>query len=369
MEGTLNILCLEDSTEDFGLINHHLKKANLDYLSRRVESREEFIQALNESVVDIVLSDHSIPQFNSLDALSMVRRSNPGLPFILVTGAVSEEFAVNCLKLGADDYVLKKNLKDLPQVIENAVRARAEESRKARMAAELARRNEELAKLNKELDAFVYSVSHNLRAPLRSILGLLNLSRNEEDLNAIRTYHDLMEKSITKLDKNLAEILDYSRNCAQELKIEQVDVEAITLDTFEKLMFMPGFDQLEKETSFDQHIAYHGDAYRLSVILNNLISNAVKYRDLKKAKQILRIEAVVRKRELMLKVSDNGIGIQDELLPKLFKMFSRATDQSEGVGLGLYIVKEAVEVLKGEISVASKAGEGTTFTLRIPNYD
>lgn len=369
MEGTLNILCLEDSTDDFGLINHHLKKANIDYLSRRVESREEFIQALNETTVDIVLSDHSLPQFNSLDALTMVRRNNPGLPFILVTGAVSEEFAVNCLKLGADDYVLKKNLKDLPQVIENAVRARAEESRKARMAADLARRNEELAKLNKELDSFVYSVSHNLRAPLRSVLGLLNLTRMEEDMETIRSYHDLMEKSIRKLDENLAEILDYSRNCAQELKIEQVDIEAVTMDTFEKLMFMPGFDKLEKVTSFDQRIPYHGDSYRLSVILNNLISNAVKYRDLKKTKQVLRIEAVVHKNELRLEISDNGIGIQDGQLPKLFRMFSRATDQSEGVGLGLYIVKEAVDVLKGEISVASKAGEGTTFTLRIPNYD
>lgn len=368
MEGTLNILCLEDSPEDFGLINHQLKKAGFQYQSRRVESKEDFIRAMNESNVDIVLSDHSIPQFNSLDALTMVRGTSPDLPFILVTGAVSDEFAVNALKLGADDYVLKKNLKDLPQVIGNVLRVRAEESRKTKLAADLTTRNEELAKMNKELDSFVYSVSHNLRAPLRSILGLLNLSKMEEDLETIRSYHELMERSIRKLDDNLIEILHYSRTSAQELKIEQVDLESITNDAFEKLMFMPGFDKLEKTVNIDQRTPYHGDAYRLSVILNNLISNAVKYRDFKKPKQTLKVEASVQSSELTIEITDNGIGIQDYQLPKLFKMFSRATDQSEGSGLGLYIVKEAVDMLKGEITVASKAGEGTTFTLRIPNY-
>jgi signal transduction histidine kinase len=368
MESTLRILCLEDSPEDFGLINYHLKKANFEYLTERVESEEDFLKALNESSFDLVLSDHSIPQFNSLEALKKVRLYSPALPFILVTGAVSEEFAVSCLKFGADDYVLKKNLADLPNVIENAVRMRAEEKRKIRMAKDLATRNEELSKLNKELDSFVYSVSHNLRAPLRSILGLLNLSKTEQDRDAINTYHELMEKSIKKLDLNLAEILEYSRNATQDLKIENIDIKAITNDAFEKLMFMPGFNDLHKHVEIDQRTPCFGDAYRLSVIVNNLVSNAVKYKDAKKTMQWLKIVATVEKDQLVFSISDNGIGIDQYQLPKLFKRFSRATDQSEGVGLGLYIVKEAVEILKGEISITSTPGEGTTFNIRIPNY-
>jgi signal transduction histidine kinase len=368
MESTFKILCLEDSLEDFGLINHYLKKGNFSFSAARVESKDEFLRALDDLSFNLVLSDHSLPQFDSLEALKIVRANSPNLPFILVTGAVSEEFAVNCLKLGADDYVLKKNLKDLPQVIENAVRVREEEARKTKQAKELAIRNQELSKLNKELDSFVYSVSHNIRAPLRSILGLLSLSKGERDPEAIHTYHELMEKSIQKLDNNLIEILEYSRNSTQELRVEEVDINQLIDEGFEKLMFMPGFDKLSKEVKVEQDAPYFSDAYRVSVIFNNLISNAIKYRDPAKSQSFLKIHGKVTKDELVVNITDNGIGIDQDQLPKLFKMFSRATSQSEGAGLGLYIVKEAVELLKGKVEISSTAGEGTTFTLRIPNY-
>src|SRR5688572_15810253 len=117
MESTLNILCLEDSVEDFGLIQRVLSKGQVSFNAIRVDTRKEFIHVLENSTVDLVLSDHSLPEFNSLDALKIVRGHQHPVPFILVTGAVSEEFAVRCIKLGADDYVLKQNLSGLPHVI------------------------------------------------------------------------------------------------------------------------------------------------------------------------------------------------------------------------------------------------------------
>ena len=90
MESTLKILCLEDSVEDFGLIQYHLRRAGIAGDIQRVETREEFQQALQNTHVDLVLSDHSLPQFDSLEALKIVRSNFPVLPFILVTGAVSE---------------------------------------------------------------------------------------------------------------------------------------------------------------------------------------------------------------------------------------------------------------------------------------
>jgi signal transduction histidine kinase len=367
MENTLNILCLEDSVDDFGLIQRELSKGLTSFKATRVETRKEFILALDNSAVDLVLSDHSLPEFNSLEALNIVRGYQKPVPFILVTGAVSEEFAVRCIKLGADDYVLKQNLSGLSHTIKSALRSREEEAEKKRMAKELESRSEELARLNRELDSFVYSVSHNLRAPMRSILGLLNISRMENDLDKIHAYHNLMEKSIQKLDKNLIEILEYSRTSRQDLKLETVDVKGIIDDAFEKIEFMNGNERIRKEIVVEQTVPFINDAYRLSVVLNNLASNAVKYQDYSKRESFIRIHVKVDSQQLFLVITDNGIGIEKKSLPEIFKMFSRATNKAEGVGLGLYIVKEAVELMKGEITVSSILTEGTSFRITIPN--
>ncbi len=117
MNQAMKIVMLEDLEEDAGLIDRVLKKEKFSYTRVRVDTRDEFIDALEKFGPDLVLSDHSLPQFNSIEALQICKQQRPDIPFILVTGAVSEEFAVNCLKQGADDYVLKSNLSRLPLAI------------------------------------------------------------------------------------------------------------------------------------------------------------------------------------------------------------------------------------------------------------
>jgi len=147
--------------------------------AKRVDTKEKYLEALNTFHPDVILSDHSLPLFNSTEALKVCQAKHLHIPFILVTGAVSDEFAVNCIKLGADDYVLKTNLSRLPSAIEKALRHKRTETARVKAISELAARNEELLKINNELDSVVYSVSHNLRAPLMSVLGLLNLVKHE----------------------------------------------------------------------------------------------------------------------------------------------------------------------------------------------
>jgi signal transduction histidine kinase len=370
MEKELKILMLEDLEDDVGLIERALTKQGIQFVSKRVDTRDEFVEALDSFDPDIILSDHALPQFNSLEALTICRNQHIDIPFILVTGTVSEEFAVSCLKQGADDYVLKSNLVRLPSAIQNALKQRLHEHKRKKAEKALRKQNEELVKINKELDSFVYSVSHNLRAPLMSVLGLINLVQVENkktEQDALTDYFSMMQQSIHKLDDTLKEILDYSRNARSELNIEELDFQRMVEDSFERMKYMEGSDKIKKTIQVKTTAPLYTDIYRLSVIINNLVSNAIKYRDANKSQSTISIEASISDVNLFVIFKDNGIGISQDYINKIFDMFFRATDRSEGAGLGLYIVKETVDKLHGDIRVESAMGEGTTFTIRVPN--
>jgi signal transduction histidine kinase len=369
MEKSLKILMLEDLEEDVGLIERTLNKQGISFITKRVDTRLEFSKALTDFQPDVILSDHALPQFNSLEALTICQKEDMHVPFILVTGTVSEEFAVSCLKQGADDYVLKSNLVRLPSAIQNALKQRHHEQKRKKAEKALRRQNEELVKINKELDSFVYSVSHNLRAPLMSVLGLINLVQieNKKTDSHLLQYFAMMQQSIHKLDDTLKEILDYSRNARSELNIEQADFKKLIEDSFERMKYMEGSEHIEKSVEFVNEAPLYSDPYRILVIINNLVSNAIKYRDVLKSPSIIHIQVNVTEADVSLVFTDNGIGIAPEYINKIFDMFFRATERSEGAGLGLYIVRETVEKLHGKISVESTLGEGTTFHLKLPN--
>lgn len=360
-------MSLEDLEEDFYLITHALKKSGMTFTAKRVDSKEEFSRALEEFGADVILCDHALPQFNSNEALRIFHQHNLQIPFILVTGAVSEEFAVSSLKHGADDYVLKSNLARLPNVIDNALKQRESERAKVEAAQALARQNEALTKINKELDSFVYSISHNLRAPLMSVLGLLDLAQNESNTAVIQQYHEMMKSSVCKLDETLKEILEYSRNARQGLIIAEIDFQKLINDNFERMQFMPGYDRIRKEIFIEGEGRFFSDSYRLSLILNNLISNAIKYSDPQKETSFIQITISLRPQKVSLVFKDNGIGIEPDYIQKVFNMFFRATEKNEGAGLGLYIVKEAVEKLGGHIELESQVGKGVVFRIELPN--
>lgn len=369
MEKELRILILEDIEDDALLVDYALKKEKFMFTRMRVDTREQFSEALDSFNPDVILSDHSLPQFNSLEALKICQNKKLDIPFILVTGAVSEEFAVNCLKRGADDYVLKTNLSRLPLAIRYALRQHRYESNRQAQEEILRQQNEQLIKINKELDSFVYSVSHDLRSPLSSILGLINVAKLEgfKDPQMLNTYFEMIERSILKLDETIKEILDYSRNARGELAIEEIDLEKMIQNAFNQMQYLPGYHGTVKQVSVQNHTALYSDTYRLSVILLNLISNSIKYGDDSKDQKQIQVTATITPAHCVLQVRDNGIGIHSDYIDNVFNMFYRATDRSQGAGLGLYIVKEMVEKLSGSISITSELGEGTKITITIPN--
>lgn len=364
---------LEDSRDDAGLIERVLQKESLDYVAERVETREEYDNAIRNFEPDVVLSDHGLPQFNSIEALRICLKERKFTPFILVTGTVSEEFAATCLKLGADDYILKTNLSRLPSAIYRALKERRLNHLKGEARRALRRQNEallqannELTKVNYELDNFVYSVSHNLRAPLTSVMGLLNLAKNEDKDEKLSAIHEMMRSSIMRLDETLKEILDYSRNARNEIVLEQIDVANVIHAAIGKLNYLDREKLIDWKVTVQQNVPFISDKSRIEIILNNILANAIAYRTERRA-PLIEVDAQTTEQNLKVVIKDNGIGIDANLLPKIFNMFYRATEKSSGAGLGLYVVQETVKRLQGSVDVTSVHGEGTTVTLILPN--
>ncbi|MDH5366857.1 MAG: ATP-binding protein [Cyclobacteriaceae bacterium] len=226
-------------------------------------------------------------------------------------------------------------------------------------------RTEKLEKSNKELDRFVYSASHDLSAPLKSIVGLLNLAKMDYDSEA-SFYLNKIGNSILKLEDVIKNLIQFSRNSMQEVKVEEIDFHEMKKELQEDLIYSASNkDTIEFTSEVIGDISLVTDPVRLKVILSNFISNALKYR---KENDTCKIYLCVYKEgdTIVVSVEDNGIGIENEYLDKIFDMFFRGSSTSDGSGLGLFIVKEAVEKLNATIDVTSTVGEGTKFSVLFP---
>jgi ligand-binding sensor domain-containing protein/signal transduction histidine kinase len=234
-----------------------------------------------------------------------------------------------------------------------------------RINAELELLNRELNKTNAELDSFVYRTSHDLRAPLTSIQGLINLTKIEQELTCQQKYLGLIEKSVKKLDIFIKNIIDYSRNSRTKIDPRPIHFEELIEETFDELKYMEGSQPLDKQVDISCTGTFYTDPYRLKMILNNLLSNAIRY---SKPGSPSWIKVVVKTNEKSaeIQVCDNGIGIPAESLDRIFDMFYRASQSNTGSGLGLYIVKESVDVLGGTLAVTSQPGKGSTFKIVLP---
>ena len=229
----------------------------------------------------------------------------------------------------------------------------------------------ELVKANMELDKFVYSVSHDLRAPLSSMTGVVEIAEEETQEPVVLENLNYLKGSIKKLDTFIGDILDYSRNSRLEVKKEEINFSEVLRDITTNLKYMSANEKSVKQVKIDidinEDVKFHSDKSRLNVVLNNLISNAIRYQNPKADDPFVNIKVDTSDTEANIVVRDNGIGISKELHDKIFEMFYRVSESSVGSGLGLYIVKETVGKLNGSIQVESEPGKGTSINILIPN--
>lgn len=476
---TLQIIIIEDIDTDAELIIRELRKSGIDFKATRIESKEELGAALQTDGVDLILSDYNLPSFNAIDALHIVKQITPEIPFILVTGAQTEEIAVNCLKEGAYDYILKNSLTRLPSAVLNAIKS-LENRRERRTATKQLKDKEEkyrhlfenslvgilrwkledgsiietnkkareftqlfcgdlnffhhcflkndeyeflinvlqgegeihnfefqvkntgqdirwlslsakvfveegeiegviqditqskesiveLERVNYELDRFVYHASHDLKSPLRSIMGLVYAAKEATSLEEMHGYLEMFEQCTTKLESLVSDLLTLARSNRAEENLTPFNFEKEINESLQLLTSLNKDNHISVITSIEKPTgSFVIDAVRMRIILNNLITNAHKYHRLS-VQQFIKISTHYGTQDdITIIIEDNGEGISSSHLGKVFDMFYRASKTSEGSGLGLYIVKSMIEKMNGTIQVKSDVGIGTTFTVTIP---
>ncbi len=230
------------------------------------------------------------------------------------------------------------------------------------------KQNKMLKKTNLELDNFVYSASHDIRSPLTSILGLINIAAQARDKEEIDKCLTLMRTRVNRLDEVIEDILDFSKNIRLEKKYREINLAYFIDELLNNHEFGDNYKKLDIQLTISSDFEVITDPMRLKVIAKNLISNSVKFMNKNHGVPWLRISALRADTHFLLIFEDNGEGIREELQDKVFDMFYRASEKSKGSGLGLYIVKEMVENLHGTIKLRSTYGEGTTIIIELPDH-
>jgi len=359
MSRPLKILILEDNSGDAGLTLRALKTSGLHFEHRVSDNKVDYIVALQTFQPDVILSDHSLPSFTSEEALPIAKDICKSSAFILVTGTVSEEFAVKIIKAGADDYVLKSSLTRLPSAILNAyAKRRAEMENEQHM--------KKLTAVNKELQTFIYRASHDLRGPLSSMKGLINVARIETEPLQMAKLISLMDTSAEKLDKIVVDLIETLGIRDRSVKREEVDLEAIVTEllAYYQSAIKKGNLRISVETDFSASL--YSDGAILKMVLKRVIDNALRFHNYAVPGSYISIRLKTDSDGALISIADNGTGIKEELQEKVFDMFYRANSDSEGSGLGLYLARIGTEKLGGRISLKSIEHIGTTVEISIP---
>jgi len=230
----------------------------------------------------------------------------------------------------------------------------------------LIEQNKKLKKINDELDRFIYSVSHDIRAPLSSVTGLVNLYKIESNPETKNAYVNHIESSISRLNNYTSDIVDFARNSRTEPNQVRIKIKEFLNSIYNQLDHLHPVNEITYEVHTNGIEEIIADQERLGIILRNIISNSIKYAN-RSADSYIKCEIEQVNSKSIIRIKDNGIGIEESQLDKVFNMFHRGSVLSDGSGLGLYIARETVEVIGGEIKIASKIMEFTELTIELPN--
>jgi signal transduction histidine kinase len=254
---------------------------------------------------------------------------------------------------------LNKSKRALAEIVNARTKELLEEREKLKSL------NKELQTANIELDNFVYRSSHDLIAPLKSLRGLMAVTRLETNDSQMLQYISLMETSVFKLEKFINSIMEYSINAKSETENKKIDLNHLLDDIFGEIQYFDKFSDIKFRRQIDDS-EFVSDPKRLKIVLNNLITNAIKYHDIEQEHPWIKIKAGRNNGMFEIEVEDNGLGIGPEHLDKIFDMFYRASENAEGSGLGLYIVKDTMKKLNGQVKINSTINQGSSFILKFP---
>jgi hypothetical protein len=227
----------------------------------------------------------------------------------------------------------------------------------------------ELVKAKEIINEFVYSCSHSMRGPLKSMSGLINLlsqsiQNGSEDP---QIYLSMMTESVGKMEALLAQFEDFLENSKKDLTHEPVDIRSIIKDILNEVQPIIDEHSLQVTINVDQSGYFYTDVHRFRLVFFHLISNAIQFCDREKPMRWIDINVKATSANCNIQVNDNGIGMPYEIHSRIFDLFFRGSEKSEGSGVGLHIVHEVLKKMGGSISVNSQPEEGSNFFVWLPN--
>ena len=362
----LRILHLEDDTADSELIGSLLRTAGLDCELERVDTRAAFEASLASGAFQIILSDYSLPGFDGQAALGLARSLKPELPFLFVSGTIGEELAIESLKEGATDFVLKDRLQRLASAVRRALAEAEERAFRQRSEAERERLLADLEVKNAELELFTYAVSHDLKSPLITIRGFADQARTavgQGDRERALADLERIANASALMQRLLHELLDLSRigrvvNPPQTLSLRELAEQAMALARGR-------LDGMAVELA-PELPEVRGDPARLLQVLQNLLENAGQFRG---EQEQPRVEVGMRRdgAARVFYVRDNGIGIEPRHHERVFGLFHKLDPRSPGSGIGLALARRIVEAHGGRLWVESDGKrQGASFCFTLP---
>jgi signal transduction histidine kinase len=357
---TLRVLLVKDDPTDAELTLRALRQAGFETNADVARTAEEFTRLVRKNSYDVILADYEFPDWNGMESVELLRREGQDVPVILVSGTLGELTAVECIKQGAADYVLKDHLARLPESVRRAVRERG-------LRQENQQAQEELARSNRDLEQFAYVASHDLQEPLRMVATYTELLaeryQGKLDANADKYIHYAMDGA-RRMQKLVHDLLAFSRVGRQGLAIESADCNVVLQATL--LNLEATVRESGALVEYAQLPVVMADSSQLIQVLQNLIANAIKFRGV--APPLIRVSAEALAKDWVFSVADNGMGIAPDQVDNVFVIFRRLHTRAEypGNGIGLSICKKIIEQHGGRIWVESGLGQGSTFRFTLP---
>jgi signal transduction histidine kinase len=363
----LRALLVEDNALDAALVLRALNKDGFDVTADVVQDEPTFMQALSAHTPEVVLADYNLPTWKGMEVLGVLRRQSLDIPMILVSGTLGDVTAVECIKQGATDYVLKDGLARLPEVIRRALREKQERNLRHRVEEDLARKVDELARSNADLEQFAYIASHDLQEPLRMVAAYTQLlserytGKLDENADKFLGYASEGALRMQVLIKDLLAFSRVGRNSADQGNVDCNEIMAEVL-----LSLASAIQESGAVVNCAELPMVWADRTQMAQVFQNLIGNAIKFRE--KAPPIVSVEVEKNEEHWLFSVKDNGIGIAPEYAENIFVAFQRLHARSEyaGNGIGLAICKKIIELYGGKIWVESQPGSGSTFKFTLP---
>jgi signal transduction histidine kinase len=356
----LRVLMVEDDPTDIELSQRALQQGGFDCDCAAAQTRDEFTECIRRTTYDVVLADYNLPQWNGMETIAVLREEELDVPVIVVSGYLGELRAVECIKQGAADYVLKDQLLRLPISVRRALQEK-------KLREEHRQTLEDLARSNRDLEQFAYVASHDLQEPLRMVAIYTQLLseryRGKLDPEADKYIHYAVDGA-TRMQAMVQGLLAFSRAGRQETEFKRTDCAAAVEGALKNLQI--AIQECGARIECEHLPPVTADPLQVTQLFQNLIGNAIKFHGTEAP--VVRITAEKAKHELIFSVADNGIGIAPEHADTVFAIFKRLHTRAEypGSGIGLSICKKIVERHGGRIWVESTPGQGCAFRFTLP---